>query len=257
MDEILKSDWRQASDIPRQNIVELKQNVAIIPCRLCALRCHQMRHILPKICNDMTPSHSLYMVKTSNCHSTAVLEDSLPDHFSRTRFSWRPTNSAFHTIQNRALKNYEAQRRGAEVNPNTESTCSTNELIAFKTVASWLKDCISHHAVCSRMLRRNFSLPTRLIDLGPDRLCQPRICVGANLPVGTRYMTLSHCWGDLAFMRLTSSNMEAFQNRIPVNFLMKTFRDAMEITKRLDVRYLWIDSFCIIQGKLANAIHGK
>ncbi|MCJ1295080.1 hypothetical protein MMC34_006641 [Xylographa carneopallida] len=37
------------------------------------------------------------------------------------------------------------------------------------------------------------------------------------------------------------------QQRIEVSRLTKTFREAMEVTKRLGVRYIWIDSLCIIQ----------
>lgn len=34
---------------------------------------------------------------------------------------------------------------------------------------------------------------------------------------------------------------------IPVPQLPKTFRDAILITRELQIRYLWIDSLCIIQ----------
>jgi hypothetical protein len=36
-------------------------------------------------------------------------------------------------------------------------------------------------------------------------------------------------------------------NEIPMTILPQTFRDAISITRRLGVQYLWIDSLCIIQ----------
>jgi len=37
--------------------------------------------------------------------------------------------------------------------------------------------------------------------------------------------------------------------RISVEDLPHTFRDAIRVTRELDKRYLWIDSLCIIQGE--------
>ena len=48
-------------------------------------------------------------------------------------------------------------------------------------------------------------------------------------------------------MRLLKSNVSTLQQAIPISQLSKTFKDAMEVTKRLRVRYIWIDSLCIIQ----------
>ena len=37
-------------------------------------------------------------------------------------------------------------------------------------------------------------------------------------------------------------------NGIPFSELPRTFQDAVHITRRLGIQYLWIDSLCIIQG---------
>jgi hypothetical protein len=42
--------------------------------------------------------------------------------------------------------------------------------------------------------------------------------------------------------------MESLQRNIDIASLSKTFQDAVEITRRLEVNFLWIDSLCIIQG---------
>jgi Heterokaryon incompatibility protein (HET) len=50
-----------------------------------------------------------------------------------------------------------------------------------------------------------------------------------------------------SFPKLLSTNISAFQACIPVAQLPKTFRDAVQVTRRLGYQYLWIDALCIIQ----------
>jgi hypothetical protein len=64
-----------------------------------------------------------------------------------------------------------------------------------------------------------------------------------------QYVTLSHCWGKQGITRLLKQNKVDFEKEIPISELPQTFRDAIEFARRLDrkVRYLWIDSLCIVQ----------
>lgn len=48
-------------------------------------------------------------------------------------------------------------------------------------------------------------------------------------------------------MKLTLSNFEAFQDYVHPSLLPRTFVEAMEIITNFGIRYLWIDSLCIIQ----------
>ncbi|KAH8691778.1 heterokaryon incompatibility protein-domain-containing protein, partial [Phaeosphaeriaceae sp. PMI808] len=61
------------------------------------------------------------------------------------------------------------------------------------------------------------------------------------------YMTLSHCWGNLRITTLTDDNLAGFCSKIEFSCLPKTFQDAIVTTRRVGIRYLWIDSLCIIQ----------
>jgi hypothetical protein len=84
------------------------------------------------------------------------------------------------------------------------------------------------------------------------------------------YVTLSHCWGDAQFLCLSPENMGNFKDGIAVASLPQTFQDAIDFARRLGsvptflhrddpsvqlptVRYIWIDSLCIIQGKSKDA----
>lgn len=49
-------------------------------------------------------------------------------------------------------------------------------------------------------------------------------------------------------MKTTSHNYTQWQENIPFDELPQTFQDAATITRALEIKYLWIDSFCIIQG---------
>ena len=61
-------------------------------------------------------------------------------------------------------------------------------------------------------------------------------------------MTLSHRWGGHIGIRLQDSNKDRYErDGIDFDELPKTFRDAMELTIKLGLRYIWIDSLCIIQ----------
>ena len=61
------------------------------------------------------------------------------------------------------------------------------------------------------------------------------------------YVCLSHCWGRHQLLRTLTSNLESHKTKIAWEKLPQTFKDAIEITRRLGVRYIWIDSLCIVQ----------
>jgi hypothetical protein len=88
-----------------------------------------------------------------------------------------------------------------------------------------------------------------LIDVGTDS-SDVRLYLSKDLPPDADYLTLSHCWGTLQIEKLTSTNLASMLNWIRHGKLSKTFRDAIVITRRLGHRYLWIDSWCILQDRL-------
>lgn len=116
-------------------------------------------------------------------------------------------------------------------------------------IGKWIQTCTSSHQSC-RPPTSNGSksyFPTRLLDLGnhPDdgiRL----IDTAENNPNGA-YTTLSHRWGGTNPVHTVRENIEDFKKDIALPLLSKTFRDAIQVTRRLGFRYIWIDSLCIIQ----------
>jgi hypothetical protein len=121
---------------------------------------------------------------------------------------------------------------------------SAGETTESVDVSHWLKECLSSHTTCRN--KGSDYLPPRLIDCGGKRL---RLVLSSNnISPGLEYATLSHCWGKTpTHSILTTSNINNMRERLPESDLPRTFRDAIAITRKLGIRYLWIDSLCIIQ----------
>ncbi|OBR10482.1 TOL protein [Colletotrichum higginsianum IMI 349063] len=127
----------------------------------------------------------------------------------------------------------------------------------------WLQDCDKNHAMCCSDNNPGSypaRTPTRLIDVGPKgqetvRLLETRSSQQGedpSKPAGFEYIALSHPWGDRALHQhfcTTRDNIHDHMNRISDDSLPATFKDAIRVTRDLNVRYLWIDSLCIVQGE--------
>lgn len=121
-----------------------------------------------------------------------------------------------------------------------------NELDLMK---SWLQECQEAHPYCSAY-HEPFA-PKRLLDLGTTTNSRDLKLVHSQDILSARpvYVTLSHCWGSSpnSLATTTSRNLEERMRKISFASLPLTFKDAVQITHDLEVRYLWIDSLCIIQ----------
>ena len=96
-------------------------------------------------------------------------------------------------------------------------------------------------------------LPARIIDVGQnDQGSNPRLLEAAGMRVP--YVALSHCWGDRSKPPLQTkrATLETFKQAIPWQELPKTFQEAMTVTRALGLRFLWIDSLCIIQDDISD-----
>ncbi|KAF2493877.1 HET-domain-containing protein [Lophium mytilinum] len=120
---------------------------------------------------------------------------------------------------------------------NVPDPCSE---ASFQFISESLRSCQETHD-CSEMSGQ--LLPRRAVDVGTPS--SPIRVVDYSSELGP-YVALSHCWGDNKHVRLTSDTTSFFQN-IPLEVLPATFSDAIEVTRRLNLNYVWIDSLCIIQ----------
>ena len=126
----------------------------------------------------------------------------------------------------------------------------------------WIFRCLSRHKTCRESTDSSPStLPTRVIDVGPsDGSQSPRIYVAAqDVESETSsqvaesdhtepYLILSYCWGETPMAALsTRKNLTERMRHLSTNVLPKTIQDAIFVTRKLRVRYLWVDALCILQ----------
>ncbi|KAF2807000.1 HET-domain-containing protein, partial [Mytilinidion resinicola] len=117
---------------------------------------------------------------------------------------------------------------------------------SLNRMRGWIHECDRGHSHCKKP--DSTFMPTRLLDVGIPSCKQVRLVLSTD-PGSARdnYVALSHCWGPSKPLITTSANISQFQAEIPSTTLPQTFDDAIKITRLLGIRYLWIDSLCIIQ----------
>jgi hypothetical protein len=126
-------------------------------------------------------------------------------------------------------------------------TANDLKVIVDEKIKPWIKTCHQDHKRCSSA-PSSIKLPARVIDVGHSNE-NLRLCVPAeDGETSTRYLTLSYCWGaGNASARTTRANFTARRREIDYNVLPKTIRDAIDLTRALGERLLWVDAVCIIQ----------
>lgn len=122
----------------------------------------------------------------------------------------------------------------------------------FELILQWLQDCDENHACHPK---RQGSLPTRLIDVGERK--DPKTLRLHHTMQGDvgQYTALSHRWGNPEEHRkfcTYRSTIEEFKQNIDYDDLPRTFQDAVTTARKLGIRYIWIDSLCIIQDDPAD-----
>ncbi|KAI8651165.1 Protein kinase domain-containing protein [Fusarium keratoplasticum] len=129
----------------------------------------------------------------------------------------------------------------------------------IRLINTWIKECDENHPKCRGLpqkdgpgSRKAFQLPTRLIDIGqPGSKIKLYETQPDDKTENLKYIALSHQWGDPTasnHFRTTTQNYAAHLINIDFYKLPDTFKDAVTMTRDMGIRYLWIDSICIIQG---------
>jgi len=120
----------------------------------------------------------------------------------------------------------------------------------FEAVKVDLETCLSNHEECEKP--RPSQLPTRLLLLDndvPDRVFVHECKAGER----GNYVALSYCWGLTVQTKLLMTNVDDFSTKgIEVRALPKTIEDSIIATRKLGIKYLWIDSLCIIQDSIED-----
>jgi hypothetical protein len=123
---------------------------------------------------------------------------------------------------------------------------NTSAEVSFEQARQWIQTCSTDHVLCGA--HEPSSLPTRILDLGDDAGAEPTQVKLLESPGRKEhYISLSHSWGGEQPLRTTVETLHDHKAGIAFDRLPKTFQDAVRITRKLGIRYLWIDSLCIVQ----------
>jgi hypothetical protein len=160
--------------------------------------------------------------------------------------------------------------------PATMPDCKANELVAeaqprlyrmrradntaseesWSLATGWLRLCLTTHKICNKG-RDTEWYPTRLLDVGEadDAQRSVRLIHSTGAPISGGYCTLSHRWGAHVNLQLNQRTADVLIGGVATEDLPRTFRDAVVATRRFGVRYLWIDSLCIMQDQISDWLH--
>lgn len=105
-----------------------------------------------------------------------------------------------------------------------------------------IEDCRSNHVSCE-LPKRNLAgaYPARLLHVGTGQDSPVRLC-DASLFCDEEYVCLSHCWGDVRLFMLNSETHSMLAEGLDSTMLPRTYQDAIHVTRRLRIEYIWIDS---------------
>ncbi|CAD6578934.1 MAG: hypothetical protein ASARMPRED_008897 [Alectoria sarmentosa] len=125
-----------------------------------------------------------------------------------------------------------------------------NSAEAYSQISQWLDQC-KNHMDCSGV-SLYADLPSRLVEVAPANLpCLPRL--QSTMGLKGSYLALSYCWGSNQPYVLTTKNLEVLMRELEIRLLPRTISDAIEVTKTLGFKYLWVDALCIIQDSTEAA----
>lgn len=132
---------------------------------------------------------------------------------------------------------------------NVETIPNTVTEGTWELIQRWVDICNTCHPYCCIDSQYQYQgQPSRLLEIDSTAsLSKIKLVEGEEIPQKARYMTLSHCWGTVRPLVLSKATWKQFRDSVPVSELPRTFQDAVTITERLHVKYLWIDSLCILQ----------
>ncbi|CBX92002.1 hypothetical protein LEMA_P047080.1 [Plenodomus lingam JN3] len=122
---------------------------------------------------------------------------------------------------------------------------------SFNFIRRCIQGCLANpkHTACRSNRESTATAPKRLLDVGrvssPIRLIDTQ---GRSF----QYATLSHCWGSSSLLKTTKTNWRKLATNVAFETLPPLFQDAIVITRQLGLRYIWIDSLCIIQDSVRD-----
>jgi hypothetical protein len=143
-------------------------------------------------------------------------------------------NSGPYVISTPAKQLSEA-RLQLHTHPSTDSTGNDS---ALQFLLDQYQHCQQDHVKCRYSIPDDQIYPKRLIDVASDEQGLIRLCEGSTGP----YTALSHCWGAAQPFTLTEITASELHHGLSLDRLPQTFQDAVTVTRKACLQYIWIDS---------------
>ncbi|KAK1658496.1 heterokaryon incompatibility protein [Colletotrichum godetiae] len=110
-------------------------------------------------------------------------------------------------------------------------------------IRTCIQNCDENHASCKP---QSPTMPTRVIYVGNAEDTQVRLVETAHIHASP-YTALSYCWGKSGNFVTMKGTIDSHKAALDVEDFPQTVRDAVQITRGLGLKYLWVDAICIIQ----------
>ncbi|KDR80415.1 hypothetical protein GALMADRAFT_92808 [Galerina marginata CBS 339.88] len=132
-----------------------------------------------------------------------------------------------------------------------------NDQIDFSMVRNWLAMCHAGHGnFCNQSKMLDYEIIDPAAEIPSLRLIDVVDNCIVPAPHHCKYVGLSYLWGNVdlsSLLMLLKANLDQLEK--PGSFLRKelyekiplTVRDAIQVVRELHLRYLWVDSLCVIQ----------
>jgi hypothetical protein len=116
----------------------------------------------------------------------------------------------------------------------------------FEIARYWQDYCRKNHSLTCGQMKQARPKSLRLIDCELGKIVQPKTRVD--------YAVLSYVWGEPGLRGITSITDDLNQDDL-LSSLPKTVKDSMYVVRRLNLRYLWVDRYCIDQTDAEDQYH--
>ncbi|OTA58360.1 HET-domain-containing protein, partial [Hypoxylon sp. EC38] len=114
--------------------------------------------------------------------------------------------------------------------------------------------CKKNHPECGLVdTDKTLEMPTRVLDVGVSP-GHARLVLARERGLHEPYIALSYCWGQGVrhATELKDENIMQLLEFVNETNLAATQQECITIARQLGIRYVWIDSLCIIQGNRAD-----
>lgn len=116
----------------------------------------------------------------------------------------------------------------------------------------WISECTMSHTKCRQ--GKTSLLPQRLINVTyTENIDQVRLVSTRGMPTDIQNAVLSYRWGIDPTFTLEAHSEEECRSGISIERFPKTIQSAIYFTRKIGLKWLWVDSLCIIQDSVEDS----